>query len=82
MEPLDFNAIYKTLLDFQFNQFNPQFALQLLIISKLPIKKSINPTILSSPIQFASWTLTCNFDPKSVLNFGISSIKSLIALID
>ena len=22
MEPLDFNAIYKTLLDFQFNQFS------------------------------------------------------------
>jgi len=76
IEPLDFSTIYKTVISFQFNQFNLLLTLQLLIFLKLPLEKSINPPIVSPSIHFDSRTPN---QPQILVFF---SIKLLIALIN
>jgi hypothetical protein len=76
IEPLDFSAIYKIIISFQFNQFNLLLTLQLLILLKLPLEKSINHPIESLSIHFDSRT------PNQLQTLVFFSIKLLIALIN
>ena len=70
IEPLDFSAIYKIVISFQFNQFNLLLTLQLLILLKLPLEKSINPPIISPSIHFDSRTPN---QPQTLVFFQLNS---------
>ena len=60
--PLNYSTIYKTVIGFWIIQFGSSLTLQLLILSKLPLEKSIKIPKVSLKFHFGPWTLiSCNF---------------------